>query len=85
MSDDNRHFLDTPLGSLITGIAILAVAYYAHSTFTELETGVVDSVRINWIVGIAYEKLGHWPTVGILGMLGAWTSLRGAKRLLNRV
>jgi hypothetical protein len=46
---------------------------YVHlnNLFTDLETGAQESVRINAIVALLYNTLGHTPTIIIFGALAA--------------
>jgi hypothetical protein len=80
MSDENENLFDSPWGKLIGGAILLAAAYWCHHLFTEVESGVRESARINWIVALAYRTLGHLPTVGLLGFGGVFSIFFGLKQ-----
>lgn len=61
--------LDHWWGHLIIALVVGGIAYYLHTLFTELETGVVDSVRIHWLVALLYNILGHIPTIAVFGLI----------------
>jgi hypothetical protein len=66
----HRRFFDAWWGKILGGLATLAGSYALHRIFADLETGAMESVRINWIVALLYNTLGHVPTVMILVLAG---------------
>lgn len=73
--------LENPWGSLIFGLLVIGIAVSLHHTFTELETGVRESERLNWIVAVVYNLLGHWPAVGLVAAMGGFLAVSGIRKM----
>ena len=52
------------LSELLGCIISLGAAWWLYSTFTELETSG-GTVRVPWLVSLAYDFGGKWPVIGI--------------------
>jgi hypothetical protein len=55
-------------------------AYLAHD-LNQLESGAVESIRINRLLAPIYIHLGYWPTVIFLPFLGAFAYITTTYRL----
>jgi hypothetical protein len=80
MANDEPY--DSWWGKLLGGGCFVAIGYWAHLDFTKLETGAAESVRMNWILALFYQNLGHNVTVAIFGVAGTLAVLAGLRQLL---
>ena len=80
---DDSNFLDYAWGKILMGAVLIALAFWMNSTFTALETGLRESVRMNWMFALLYKNLGHFWTVAITGTAGAIAVLVGLRQLLS--
>lgn len=60
------------------------ITFYLNNLFTELETGVQESVRINAIIALLYNTLGHTPTVLIFGGIAVLFVIWGIYQLVTK-
>ncbi len=75
---------DGPWGQIFAGGFIILAALYLHKLFNDLETGAIQSTRLNSIVVLMYKILGHMPTVLIIGGLGVLMIVLGLRQLIMR-
>ena len=75
---------DGPWGQIFVGGFVILAALYLHKLFTDLETGAVQSTRLNSIVVLMYEILGHIPTILIIAALGVIMIVLGIRQLIMR-
>ena len=76
--DTRSNFMDYPIGKIIVGIIFVVSAFWLDIIFYELETGVRESFRINWVVALLYNNLGPTLTFIILILVGLAAILFGA-------
>lgn len=82
-SSDDFNILDLAGGKIVFGAVFLGLAYYLHTTFAVLESGVHETVRLNWIVAILYKNLGARPTVFLAGLAGTLGVLMGTRQFFR--
>ncbi len=82
MSEDVNVF-DFVWGKFIIGAILIWMAYWMHGVFSELEAGTREAARVNALVAIAYKSIGHWPTVGLFGLVGVIIVVLGIRQLLS--
>jgi hypothetical protein len=75
--DDRSGLFDYPIGKIIVGSIFLVSAYWLFRIFNDLETGVRESFRINWLVAFLYNSLGPTLTLVILVIVGLAAILFG--------
>ena len=81
-SKERESMLDSWWGKVGFGLFLAGVTYYLHTLFTDLETGVQESVRIHAIIALLYNTLGHMPTVIIFGALAVLCVIWGIYQLV---
>jgi hypothetical protein len=82
-SKERSSMTDRWWGKIIIGLIFGGLVFYLNNLFTELETGVQESVRINAIIALLYNTLGHMPTVIIIGALAALFVIWGIYQLIT--
>jgi hypothetical protein len=75
---------DSWWGKIIIGLVLGGITFYLNNLFTELETGVQESVRINAIIALLYNTLGHTPTVLIFGGIAVLFVIWGIYQLVTK-
>ena len=75
--DDRSGFFDYPIGKIIVGFIFLGSAFWLFGVFNDLETGVIESIRINWLVAFLYNSLGPTITLILLVLFGLAAILFG--------
>jgi len=83
MSEEDVNVFDFVWGKFIIGAALLWMAYWLHGVFSQLEAGTREAARVNALVAIAYKSIGHWPTVGLVVLAGAFALVLGIRQLLS--
>jgi hypothetical protein len=83
-SKERSSLTDSWWGKVIAGLFFGGVTFYLNNLFTDLETGAQESVRINAIVALLYNTLGHTPTVIIFGALAALFVIWGIYQLVTK-
>jgi hypothetical protein len=83
-SKERASLTDRWWGKIIVGLVLAGITFYLNNLFTELETGVQESVRINAIIALLYNTLGHTPTVIIFGALAALFVIWGIYQLVTK-
>lgn len=68
MSDSDDE-LGNPFGIIAVGLFMFGVAWFLHSTFTDLEQSG-GSITIHWIIALLYKFLGKWGAVGLFVVTG---------------
>lgn len=78
-----RSLADYGWGKILVGIIFGGAVIYLHNLFTDLETGAIQSARLNVIFIFLYKTLGHIPTLVVIGLLGAVFVIWGIRQLIN--
>lgn len=81
--DRDKDLLDFAWVKIIMGLVLLVATFWLHGMFTDLETGVRESVRVNWIIVLLYNTLGHIPTITILVLSSLGFFLFGIRQLIR--
>lgn len=76
-SDDSGPF-DTCWGKLIGGAVFWGIAVWLFYQLGKLEVEG-GSVRVHWIIAVAYKFGGRWGAVGLFAVLGALFLVLGAR------
>lgn len=71
-----------PIGSILFGLAMLAVAYYCFYTFTKYENG--EGITMNRILLLLYGIGGKWVPIGLTSLIGLYSLYTGAKKMMNK-
>jgi hypothetical protein len=82
MSKDDTNLFDFAWGKIIGAGIFFVIAYWLHGTFSELEAGTRESVRLNWIAALLYRLTGHELTVGIFAGIGVIALIFGVRQLI---
>ena len=72
-------------GQIFVGGFCILAALYLHNLFTDLETGVIQSTRLNSIIVLMYKILGHMPTILIIAGMGVILIVLGIRELIMRI
>lgn len=73
---------DTPLGTLIWGLATIAIGVGLFFWFNSLEQEG-GRIKINWVVLIIYKTLGKYGVLGVFGVLGLFLAINGARDMVK--
>lgn len=65
------------------GILCILLAGYLYYELSQLEAGIVSSVRVWWPVAIMYNTLGFWGAISCPGILALLFLGVGAKQLID--
>jgi hypothetical protein len=79
--EEKPGFEDSWWGKIGFGLLLAGLTFYLNNLFTELETGVQESVRIHALIALLYNTLGHMPTVIIFGGLAVLCVIWGVYQL----
>lgn len=71
----------TPMNSLFTGLAIVALGLYLFYQFNKLESEG-GSMKINWIIALIYNLTGKWPITVLLISAGLVSMVKSAKKII---
>lgn len=74
---------DHPWGKIIIALIMGFAVFYLHNLFTDLETGAIQSARLNVIIIFLYETIGHMPTIIVFGILAVIFFILGVRQLLT--
>jgi hypothetical protein len=74
---------DYPWGKIIIGLILGGAVFYLHNLFTDLETGAVQSARLNVIIIFLYETIGHMPTIIVIGVVAVIFFIMGVRQLFT--
>lgn len=72
-------------GQIFAGIFCILAALYLHNLFTDLETGAIQSTRLNAIIILMYKILGHMPTILIIAGMGVILIVLGIREMIMRI
>lgn len=81
MSVTKKETKATPINSLFTGLAIVALGLYLFYQFNKLENEG-GSMKINWIIALVYNLTGKWPMSILLILAGLVPMVKSAKKLI---
>jgi hypothetical protein len=71
-----------PWSEIIVGIVIFAVAFGLNEYLANMEEHG-GSIRIHWIIALAYNIGGRWGAIGLLAVVAIGWIMHGTNRLLN--
>ena len=78
-----RSLADYGWGKILVGVIFGVAVVYLHNLFTDLETGAIQSARLNVIFIFLYKTIGHIPTIAVIGLLGVVFVIWGIRQLIN--
>lgn len=81
--DSFDKMLKTWWGKIVFSLLMAALAFWLYSDLSALESGAVDSIRINRIIGLLYSSLGMWGALSIPIVLGLGSFGWGVKQLVS--
>ena len=83
-AEKRDNLMDYAWGKIVVGLILGIAVFYLHNLFTDLETGVIQSARLNVIIIFLYKTLGHIPTIAVLGILGVACLILGVRQLIMK-
>jgi len=74
---------DNPWSTIVYGIALIGLAIFLYYTFDNMEKEG-GSVRLNWMLVLAYKIGGKWTVAVILALLGSFMTYSGISSLITK-
>jgi len=74
---------ESPWAHSTVGICLFAIGIWTFFQLAGMEQGG-DSIRLHWILLIAYTLLGKFGVMSLICSLGAWLTFSGVKQLISR-
>ena len=85
---EKQDFLDKLLsvwwGKVLSGILILAFDAWMFSTFSKLDSGEIESARVNRLLGALYSAGGKWAPTLLLGAIAVAIIVFGIAQLVTK-